>query len=60
MEYHDMDGVQGYIDEEGNFVHVDHDMMGSDGDMDDHSYGHEGSPGYGDVSNSVFCSLYLT
>lgn len=40
----DMDGMQGYIDEDGNMVYVDGDMMGSDGDMDD--YGHEG----GDVS----------
>jgi hypothetical protein len=45
-----MNGMQGYIDEDGNMVYVDGDMMGSDADMDDHSYGNEGSPGYGDVS----------
>lgn len=31
-----MDGVQGYIDENGNMVYVDHDMMGSDEEDMDH------------------------
>lgn len=50
----DMNGMQGYIDEDGNMVYVDGDMMGSDGDMDE--YGHEGSPG-GDVSLTFSQSL---
>ena len=54
-----MNGMQGYIDEDGNMVYVDGDMMGSDEDGDDmdhdgmghdDSYGNEGSPGYADVS----------
>lgn len=69
MQYVDMEGMQGYIDENGNIVYVDAaDMMdGSDEDEDGmghhmndsedeeghgmghgDSYGHEGSPGYGD------------
>ena len=43
----DIDGMQGYIDEDGNMVYVDGEMMGSDGDMDE--YGHEG----GDVSDNT-------
>lgn len=46
MEHVDMDGVQGYIDENGNLVYVDGDMMGSEeeyggeiGDMNGDSYG---------------------
>ena len=39
-QYQDMNGMQGYIDEDGNMVYVDGDMMGSEGDdMDDQSYG---------------------
>ena len=35
-QYQDMNGMQGYIDEDGNMVYVDGDMMGgSDDDMDD-------------------------
>jgi hypothetical protein len=57
MEYADMDGAQGYIDENGNIVYMDGEMMGSDeeegmlhheGHDDGDSYGQEGSPGYAD------------
>lgn len=49
-----MDGAQAYVDEDGNLVYLEGDMMGSDDDeghdMHGNSYGHEGSPGYGDVT----------
>jgi hypothetical protein len=58
MDYEDMEGVQAYMDENGNIVymhpdmmeHGDEDDMGDEEDMDGmhgDSYGHEGSPGDG-------------
>lgn len=53
MDYGDMDGMGAYVDEDGNIVYPDHEMMGSEDEdgqnMHGDSYGHEGSPGYGDV-----------
>jgi len=47
---------EGYMDEDGNMHYADGDMMGSeddDGMGHGDSYGHEGSPGYGDVCKNL-------
>lgn len=45
---------EGYMDEDGNMHYADGDMMGSEDGMDHgDSYGHEGSPGYGEVSEDL-------
>ena len=51
---------EGYMDEDGNMHYADGDMMGSEDDGMGHgdSYGHEGSPGYGDVSIILSTFIY--